>query len=247
MNETSKILSLIAYYLSKYDMEAVKTMGYASRTEAFHKISVAFRRDNNYLKLRRDEFDVLTNSSRKGWRNRPPATEVVTMANYLKSFTFADLSSMVCSFIENSQPNREEDIVMDIGETDSESNPTFSEEEIERILNIEDPTADVIIKTGKTTRRVYKRSIIFALKHLYKDQCQICGTEFGRKYGTVLSEAHHINFFSETHDNHGSNIIILCPNHHRIIHQLKPIYNRDSQIWVYPNGVIESLVINNHL
>lgn len=63
MTETSKTLSIIAYYLSEYDMNAVSALGYHTRREAFEKISSHFDRENNYLKLRRDEFDALPESS----------------------------------------------------------------------------------------------------------------------------------------------------------------------------------------
>ena len=74
MTEVSKALSIIAYYLSEYDMDAVHTLGFKTQKEAFKQISVCFNKDNNYLKLRRDEFDALPSSSshRNGWRNRPP-------------------------------------------------------------------------------------------------------------------------------------------------------------------------------
>lgn len=66
MKATSYELSVIAYYLSEYDMKAVKELGFRTRQEAFNEISIIMGRENNYLKLRRDEFDVLTSSNRKG-------------------------------------------------------------------------------------------------------------------------------------------------------------------------------------
>lgn len=37
MTETSKVLSIIAYYLSEYDMRAVNALGYSTRKDAFEK------------------------------------------------------------------------------------------------------------------------------------------------------------------------------------------------------------------
>ena len=90
MNDTSRILTIIAYYLSEYDLKAVHKLGYKSRTEAFNSISSLAGRDNNYLKLRRDEFDALptSSSSRKGFRNRPPAKVVQEYAEYLSKFSY---------------------------------------------------------------------------------------------------------------------------------------------------------------
>ena len=88
-NPTSNILSILAYYLSEYDIEAVHMLGYKNRTECFKAISVKFSRDNNYLKLRRDEFDALSMSSshRSGWKNRPATTDVIKLAEELRGFS----------------------------------------------------------------------------------------------------------------------------------------------------------------
>lgn len=248
MNDTSKILSIIAFYLSEYDMEAVRTLGYNTRSDAFKKISEVFDRENNYLKLRRDEFDVLTSSHRNGWRNRKPAIDVLIMTEYLKTFSFDQITQLVKSLIENAQATIEkvdiisEDIAckLDIGQG-------YSEEELEQIINYVDLKADLIVYTGKTTRRIYQNKIIEELKSLYKFKCQICGYSFFDHYGIDIAEAHHIEHYSETHNNNASNIIILCPNHHRIIHKLNPIFDRESMSWKYPDGSREILHLNYHL
>lgn len=63
----------------------------------------------------------------------------------------------------------------------------------------------------------------------------------------VIVEAHHIVFFVSSLNNDASNIIVLCPNHHRIIHKASPIFEREKYSFVYPNGIEEKLILNNHL
>lgn len=247
MNNTSKILSIIAFYLSEYDMEAVSSLGYNSRTEAFKNISLIFNRDNNYLKLRRDEFDVITSSHRNGWRNRKPANDVLLLAEYLKTFSFDQMTSMVISLIENKKGVQQLDVSSSELISGREIELRCSDEELERIINYEDPTADLVIHTGITTRRIYRQKIIEELKQLYKFQCQICGYSFFDNYGVKLAEAHHIEHFCKTHNNNANNIIILCPNHHRIVHRLNPLFDQSSLVWIYPNGIKEPLLMNYHL
>lgn len=247
MNDTSKILSIIAFYLSEYDIDAVRNLGYHSRAEAFKKLSTLFNRDNNYLKLRRDEFDVLTNSHRYGWRNRKPANEVLSMAEYLKSFSFDEITLMVESMIENVQPLPEVDANLGIFLSGREVTSEFTEEEFEQIINYEDPTANLIIHAENTARRIYRKKIVEELKRLYKFQCQICGYSYYKTYGENLAEVHHIESFSKSHNNNARNLIVLCPNHHRIIHRLNPVFDRTSLTWNYSNGVKESLILNYHL
>lgn len=69
MNATNKALS----NLSEYDMQAVEELGFRTRNETIKTVSEKIGNGNNYLKLRRDEFDALPDSAspRKGWRNRP--------------------------------------------------------------------------------------------------------------------------------------------------------------------------------
>ena len=64
--DNTKLMDIIAYYLSEYDMDAVYALGYVSRSDAFRKIGSLFGKNNNYLKRLRDEYDVVTSSSRNG-------------------------------------------------------------------------------------------------------------------------------------------------------------------------------------
>lgn len=78
-------LSLVAYYLSKFDMEAVERLGYSNRSGAMRIISRKLGSDKEYLKRRRDEFDVLTGSHRRGQCSRPPLPSVVEYHEEYKS------------------------------------------------------------------------------------------------------------------------------------------------------------------
>lgn len=226
MNATNRTLSIIAFYLSEYDMDAVEALGFKNRTEAINTISSKVGNGNNYLKLRRDEFDALpdSSSSRKGWRNRPPIKDVAEIAAYLHQFSFDELTDIVKSFIENSTET--EDSI-----ADSSANlliDAMDEAELEHIINFSDPTAKLVSKTRSGVQRVYKQSIITQLKNLYRGSYQICGFNPASDFGVNICEAHHISFFSETQNNDASNIIILCPNHHRLIHKLKPDFDPET-------------------
>ncbi|MBQ9513860.1 MAG: hypothetical protein IJR66_02625 [Clostridia bacterium] len=225
MQTTSKMLSIIAYYLSEYDMKAVFALGYSNRSEAMKSISIVAGRDNNYLKLRRDEFDALpeSSSSRNGWKNRPPSKEVVEMGAYLRTISFDDLTEIVKSLIANfDESSADTESVIHSVKTDE-----MSEEEMEQIINLSDPNATIEVVTGTTTRRVCNTSIIHKLKKLYKGQCQICGRKPIDGLDEDICEAHHIEHFSETQNNNANNIIIVCPNHHRLLHKLNPIFSRE--------------------
>lgn len=244
MEATSRSLSIIAYYLSEYDMDAVRALGYSTRSEAMKSISIAAGRDNNYLKLRRDEFDALpeSSSSRKGWRNRPPLEEVAAMGAYLRSFSFDELTEIVKALIaEFHTATPVAPPVIHSVNTDE-----MSEEEIEQIINFSDPDATIEVVTGTATKRICNTSIIHKLKKLYKGQCQICGKKPFDDIDTDICEAHHIDHYAETQNNDANNIIIVCPNHHRVLHKLNPSFNRSAMRFV-SNGNMFDVRIDYHL
>ena len=225
MNATNKVLSILAFYLSEYDMKAVDSLGFKTRAEALTVLSTQLGNGNNYLKLRRDEFDALpdSSSSRKGWRNRPPLREVVELAAHLHQFSFEELTVIVQSLINNHAQQK-----VRPGESNEIEIPSYlSEETIEQIINATDLTATLIIKPTTGKRRVYDKSIVDGLKKLYKGCCQICGENYSHEFNIDICEAHHIIPFSKVQNNDASNIIILCPNHHRLIHKLSSEISTD--------------------
>ena len=244
MEATSKALSIIAYYLSEYDLDAAQALGYKTRNEAIKSISVAAGRDNNYLKLRRDEFDALpdSSSSRKGFRNRPPLKEVAEMGAYLHSFSFDELTEIVKSLIEGFNTSNTETHPI----THSVKTDTISEEELEQIINFSDPEATIEVVTKTSARRVCNTSIVHKLKKLYKGQCQICGKNPIDGWNVDICEAHHIEHYSKTQNNDANNIVIVCPNHHRLLHKINPIFDRENTRFETSEKMIE-IKLDYHL
>ena len=99
-----------------------------------------------------------------------------------------------------------------------------------------------IVKVRKLNRKIGDR-----LKELYGYRCQICGQLIGERYGSRLVEAHHIDYFVKSLNNDASNQLIVCPNHHGIIHDMNPVFNRKDLTYKYPNGLVEGLKLNEHL
>lgn len=242
MNEQNIKLNIIAYYLSKFDLDAVKSLGYQSRMAAINDISLKLGNHNNYLKLRRDEFDVLTGSHRRGYATRDPARGVLESHNHLKDINFDDFTNIVYQLIHNKIP---EDISYNVDDTiDVKAN--YTDEEIEAIINAKDTTSKILIRQTSQKTRIYDQSIIENLKKLYQYRCQICGYS-AQEYGVHIVEAHHILSFSQARNNDSDNIIIVCPNHHRLIHCAKLVFDRDRKVFVFSDGNEVPITINLHL
>ncbi len=125
-----------------------------------------------------------------------------------------------------------------------------AEQTVENLLevqNLTDAEAALIEKYRLVKIRKLNRSIGEYLKNLYQFRCQICGQNFSENYGLKIAECHHINYFVNSLNNDAANLLIVCPNHHRIIHAANPIFDAKKKIYRYPNGFEEKLQLNLHL
>ncbi|NLY71826.1 MAG: HNH endonuclease, partial [Clostridiales bacterium] len=95
--------------------------------------------------------------------------------------------------------------------------------------------------------RKLNRAIGETLKLLYNHRCQICGENISARYGVHIVETHQLEPFVVSFNNNADNQIIICPNHHRIIHKAKPVFDRKNLRFVYHNGIEENIVLNQHL
>jgi hypothetical protein len=86
-----------------------------------------------------------------------------------------------------------------------------------------------------------------SLRSYYANRCQVCGHDFEPRYGTGFSEAHHIQYLSEGGPDVSGNIVVLCPNHHRIIHKSHAQFDRTDFSYQFPNGLKEPLILPDHL
>lgn len=123
----------------------------------------------------------------------------------------------------------------------------MTEEEIEILFNAEDDTAGFLYKEELAKVRKLKKHIIDTLKKMYKGECQLCGGKVGEQYGKEIVEAHHIEYFSKTQNNDSSNIIILCPNCHALIHKCNPAYDKKTCSFKFDNGKSLSVKTKGHL
>lgn len=124
---------------------------------------------------------------------------------------------------------------------------TVQEYELEQLLEHEGANSAIIEKLQLKKIRKLDANIGKRLKLLYGYRCQVCGKYIGEKYGSTIIHAHYIEPFSTSLDNTPQNIMILCPNHHSIVHDVLPKFNVSNMSYEYQNGYIEPLKLNLHL
>lgn len=139
--------------------------------------------------------------------------------------------------------DKEIDIVADkvkseiskLGEVELESSIlNMSEEKFKEYIKSLDSSASIETVEKCVKVRKYNKKLIDDMKVRAKGRCQIC--EAGNDHGVSIAEAHHIKKFSLTQNNEPENILILCPNHHRLIHKTKAIINVDKAEIDYRDG-----------
>lgn len=124
---------------------------------------------------------------------------------------------------------------------------TMSELYFETFEPREDKNASIKQVTRLQKIRHIDRSIGDSLKLLYDYRCQMTGEKVGEPYDALVVEAHHIIPFTESMNNDTSNIIIISPSYHRIIHKAKPVFDRPTLSFHFPNGLVEKIKVNKHL
>ena len=113
--------------------------------------------------------------------------------------------------------------------------------------DVTDPNAGFAENERLTRIRKLNRKIGENLKILYNYRCQICGKTIGEEYGSHIAEAHHIDSYVNSLNNDSNNQMVVCPNHHSIIHDANPRFDRKRMMYLYPNGVEQRIVVNLHL
>lgn len=124
---------------------------------------------------------------------------------------------------------------------------SINENTFESLL-LTDDNATVVREKHLVKIRKIDRNVCLNLKKLYSYRCQICGRLISEPYGDKpVVDAHHIDFFTQSLNNNYNNVMILCPNHHRIVHVYRPLFNKRTKFYEYSNGYKEKLLINFHL
>lgn len=182
-----------------------------------------------------EEYNYLLNA-REGVARRQHVhlPEELSSEIVLYATVIADTFIMECQHTQDTLDLRQELSAME-------------EEEFETFIPREDKGATIKQVTRLQRVRQLDRSIGDSLKILYDYRCQMTGERIGEQHDALCVEAHHIIPFTESMNNDTSNIIILSPTYHRIIHKAKPTFDSDLLAFKFPNGLVEKVMLDKHL
>ncbi|WP_413299675.1 HNH endonuclease [Bacillus sp. 1P10SD] len=204
--------------------------------------------------LLKEEKEILFSNYIKRERKRLPKSEKVYIDLFKEPYKIEGVERPGYNYvlkIHRQQPESDKytkDLIKGIDEEEIEKilNSNMSNEEFDKWLEDINSTAELRLKEGIKKIRLYQKKVIKDLKFIYKGCCQICGYSTLKEYRIDISEAHHIQHFSKTCDNSPQNIIILCPNHHRLLHRVDFNYHREEQQFTFGKTVLK-IQFDKHL
>lgn len=134
------------------------------------------------------------------------------------------------------------------------------EERLEALLVSRDPQAvEALLQDEPSGLAEERRRYLFmqaikrdprlvqALRERYHGRCQICAWEPRTLYGTDVCETHHIQWLSRGGYDTESNLVLLCPNHHRAIHRCDAQFDWDRLRFVFTPEHSEALTLRAHI
>lgn len=83
------------------------------------------------------------------------------------------------------------------------------------------------------------------LRETYLGRCQICCWDPRLIYGVDICEAHHIRWLGRGGEDQLSNLLLICPSHHRAIHRLDAVFDWDLMGFKFGQNT-ETLNLLNH-
>lgn len=86
-----------------------------------------------------------------------------------------------------------------------------------------------------------------ALKVLYEHKCQVCTHDFTARYDTPYADTRFIQAIEDGGEPVSKNVVVLCPNHDKIIQVTRATFDRNALAFTFPNGLRERLLLREHL
>lgn len=95
MKPQNKMALIVAYYLSKYDTQGIRNLGYSSFQQAYSDIGKKVGVKATWIKNVRDEFDPIHENQRVGWYQRPMVPSRVAIVHKFENLSEPSLRSIV--------------------------------------------------------------------------------------------------------------------------------------------------------
>lgn len=209
----------------------------------------------------KSKYDYNYISERKNEKYRNKLSEYIIEPPNIVYFSSQDIIYQTIYNIAKLNGMTIDEYVSMLGYMRSKTGNTIKEleDEIDEIMKLE---ANEISKMHMSFEKIERNHrLINKLKMAYDYECQLCSDEhkmtIKKEDGSKYVEVHHIKNLSEEYDEEGTldrvdNLIVVCPNHHKMLHYhnggYRIIKNVNSQL-MFVNESEESIpiILNKHL
>lgn len=99
MKKENELALIVAFYISKYDKNGLKNLGYVTFNDAYRDIERKIGVKATSIKNRRDEFDPIHDNERVGWYQRPMSPSRVRIVDQFSSMSEQTLRGIALDII----------------------------------------------------------------------------------------------------------------------------------------------------
>jgi hypothetical protein len=117
--------------------------------------------------------------------------------------------------------------------------------ELVRVTYADDAHRDRMQRLQETIA-TRSRQHVLELRDIYDGCCQICAWSPRAVYGNDICEAHHVQWISRGGIDALSNLVLVCPNHHRAIHRFDAPYDWADNTFQF-GASSEALMLQKHV
>ena len=127
MQEKHKLTLYKSYYLSRFNEEGLKKLGYSTWNKAYEDISVKLDVKKYTVRNQRDDFDPI-HGHRAGWYQRPMSPSRVKVVQALEKLEEEEIRSMVLDILSGrikDDPENLKELLKVISDEDNKGNSKF--------------------------------------------------------------------------------------------------------------------------
>jgi hypothetical protein len=115
MSDASRLALIPAFYLSKYDRDALSALGYSGFTAAFNDIGQRLGISSSSVKNKRDDFDPFHENVRAGWHQRPLGPSRAKTVALLDEVSFGALTGLVKDLLHSAEYRSSDEVTEIVG------------------------------------------------------------------------------------------------------------------------------------
>jgi hypothetical protein len=103
LENNNKLALIVAYFLSKFDVGAIRRLNFGNTTETFNNVGQKLSVKRNTVKNMRDEFDSIHDNPRQGWYQRPLRPSRLKVVEKFKYLTEDELYKIIIEIIDSNE------------------------------------------------------------------------------------------------------------------------------------------------